>query len=87
MGFDLENQRFGTVPGGVRIECGCITASGDGTVFVPTGLTKLYGGLCCADLTDSCSGYAASLCEGPTIQFAMTDSTGNATVNYIAWGS
>jgi len=87
MGINLDNQRAGTIPGGVRFECGCITASADGTVWVPTTLTKVLGGMCVADLTDSCGGYVqTSFCVGPTIQFSMTDSTGNTSVYYVAWG-
>jgi hypothetical protein len=85
-GINPDQQKFGTLSGGARMECGEFTNSGDGTIFVPTTFTKLFGGLCCADLTDTCAGRAVSICAGPTIQFAMTDSTGAASVSYIAFG-
>ncbi|MCK5017672.1 MAG: hypothetical protein KAS32_11465 [Candidatus Peribacteraceae bacterium] len=85
-GMILDNQRAGTLPGGLRIECGDFTNSGDGTVFLPTGLTKLLGGLAVGDLTDPMAGRAVSICEGPTIRMAFNDSTGSGSIAYIAFG-
>lgn len=85
-GFDLENQRAGTLPGGLRIEAGEFTTAADGTVFLPTGFTKLLGGIAVGDLTNPMIGRAVSLCEGPTIRMAFTDNTGAASIDYIAFG-
>jgi len=86
-GFNPDQQHSGTIPGGIRVECGDFTNAGDGTVFIPTQFTRLYGGVCHGDLTDSCGGRAVCICEGPTIQFAMADSTGMTAVSYIAFGA
>lgn len=87
MGMDLESQRAGTLPGGLRIECGEFTiGSADWTVYIPTGFTKLLGGIGTGDITDHMVGHAVSLCEGPTIRMSFTDSTGAGTVDYIAFG-
>ena len=85
-GFNLDNQRAGTLPGGLRIEAGEYTNAGDGTVFIPTTFTKLLGGVAVGDLTNHMPGRAVSICEGPTIQMAFTDSTGCTRINYIAFG-
>lgn len=90
MGFDLELQKFGTLPGGLRIECGEYThldsTPFDGTVFVPTGFTKLLCGIAVGDITDQMIGRAVSLCAGPTIQMALTDGSGATKIDYIAFG-
>jgi len=86
-GFELDNQHSATIPGGVRIECGDFTNAAGATLDVPTQFTKLYGGVAYGDLTNACGGRAASLCEGPTIHFVLTDSTGMASVAYVAWGN
>jgi len=86
-GIDLENTRIGVIPtAGVSVQIGDFTNAGDGTVFIPTGFTSKVFGLCVGDLTDTCAGKANSLCEGPTIKFSMTDSTGMQTVTYVAFG-
>ena len=85
-GWDNETQRAGNIPGALRVECGEFTNSGDGTVFIPTGFTELIGGFGSGDLTDHMIGHAVSLCEGPTIRMAFTDSTGSAKISYVAFG-
>ena len=85
-GFNIENQFSGTLPGGLRIEAGAFSGGSDGTSFIPTRFTKLLGGMATGDITDHVIGHAVSICEGPTIKMALTDSTGVATVNYIAFG-
>jgi len=86
-GIVLEDTRMGVIPtAGVNLQVGEFTNSADGTVFIPTNFQHQVWGLCVGDLTDPCSGFARSLCEGPTIKFSMLDSSGMATVTYIAFG-
>lgn len=89
-GFDLELQKFGTLPGGLRVECGEYThldsTPFDGTVFIPTTFTKLIAGMAVGDITDHMVGHAASLCEGPTIQMTLTDGSAATKIDYIAFG-
>ena len=86
-GIDPENTRQGVIPtAGMNVQVGEFTNAADGTVFVPTQfLHKVYG-LCVGDLTDGCSGYANSICEGPTIRFRMVDNSNMTGVTYIAFG-
>ena len=89
-GFDLDMQKSGTLPGGLRVECGEYTALDstpyDGTVFIPTHFTKLIFGMAVGDITDHCVGHAVSICQGPTIQMALTDASGATKIDYIALG-
>lgn len=86
-GIDLANTRMGVLASaGVKVQIGEYTNAGDGTVFVPTEFATTVWGICHGDLTDPCSGYANSICEGPTIKFTMMDSTGSTGITYIAFG-
>jgi hypothetical protein len=86
-GIDLANTRMGVIaPAGVHIQTGEYTNAGDGTVFVPTEFQTTVWGVCVGDLTDTCAGFANSICQGPTIRFSMTDSTGMTGITYIAFG-
>ena len=85
MGLDFNQQSFGTLPGGLRIEAGEYTVSDPTGCEVPTGLTKLLGGICCGELTDHACGYASGLNTNGTIEFVMSDAT-LGTMHYIAFG-
>jgi hypothetical protein len=84
MAIDLEMQRTGTLPGGLRIQAGEFTVT-EATMFIPTSFVRLYGGVGIGELTKGVVGYAASICEGPTIKFNVTGDT-TTTLNYMAWG-
>jgi len=84
-GIDLELQRIGTLPGGLRIQAGEFTVV-EATIFIPTTLTRLFGGIGTGELTAGVVGYASSICEGPTIKYNVTGDT-TTTLNYIAWGN
>jgi hypothetical protein len=90
MGFDLDLQHSGTLPGGLRIEMGEATVSDPTQTMVATQFTKLLGGIAVGEATDYVSGYPASICEGSNIAWVLSDSTETswttATMNYIAWG-
>ena len=83
-GFDPDVQFVCTVPG-AKLELGEYTVTDTSTSFVPSTFTNLIGGICVGELTDKCVGYAASLCEGPVIEFVLSDATAT-TINYVAWG-
>jgi len=89
-GFDLDNQHSGTLPGGLRIEAGEYTVSDGTQTMVPTQLLKLLGGIAVGESTDYVSGYPASICEGSSIAWVLSDSTPGswtaAGMNYIVWG-
>lgn len=84
MGIDTETQFIGNVGTGVKTEQGEYTA-GSELVYVPTTLTTLLGGIAVGEITDPCSGYAKSICEGPTIEFVLSDAT-PGSIMYMAWG-
>lgn len=86
-GFDLANTIYGVVPtAGASVQAGEFTADGDATaVFVPTNFSHVVYGVAAGDITDPCSGYAVSLCEGPTIAFQMSDATITG-ITYVAFG-
>jgi hypothetical protein len=88
MGFgDLDVtsiQSIATLTGGSCMEYGCWSSTAATSQAIPTNFTTLIGGiLICGNAT--AHGRAMSICEGPTVDYTVSDSTGGPFF-YIQFG-
>ena len=79
-------QREAILRGGLRMECGEFTDTGDRKPYSHTHFTKLVVGLGVGDTTAGARCRAVSICEGPKICWTVSDIASIVHWNYIAFG-
>ena len=78
-------QRHGLIPaGGIAVECGCITESGDTTLYVPTQFQKCFAVITNSD--GSCVVESIPCVSTGHIKATLRNTISGATVNYVAFG-
>jgi hypothetical protein len=79
-------QRESTLRGGLRVECGEFTDTGDRTPYSHTHFSRLVVGLGVGDTTAGARCRAMSICDGQVLCWTVSDIASVVHWNYIAFG-